>query len=525
LAVQGVIYEMNALVPFVDAIGTAVVEEVKDAATSTAVVAIENLGHQGMAYMRALGDEYIDDLEAYLGDKKRGKAEDLDWSVNPEASSSKSVKMDPDDRIMDMDEETFAPETYQEVAEAIQSGMVRSRRRNEKVSRRRHKKMRDELELRYEQKRIMFPASKTTRISIPNSGMKLLMPPPREIVRAAIAQGSFYAPGGRPARRNSFIKRVETMPWNYYRQSKKGGWKRTTKKRYKRNVRKGKPYRKLATKRGVKAMIGRMANQNGYIRIYKSYAGQFGGDYNDVARNVQVAHDGVFINAESLLVDNYFAFPTEGGATQPEAAQRAFTWRKAHIRWQFHNDLTEKYTATFWWILCKDDIATGNTPLVLWQADHGLSNPASGAVIPFVSDFNDYPTRHERFNRHYKILKKVKSVFNPGDTKTWVTKIPSKQKWNAETHDATGYYRGITCFLMVELKGIPTHNWTAMDAEEITVVTRTKTHIEYVFDYEAEWTMTDSLYLDPQFGTVLDEDEFYEGKSLIPDTEQPIRTV
>lgn len=155
------------------------------------------------------------------------------------------------------------------------------------------------------------------------------------------------------------------------------------------------------------------------------------------------------------------------GPTNPIPDDKATLWlTKLRHDWDLHNPMTEDVIATFW--LIETECTTDIDPYDMWVYEWGqmrevaISTPILAAeYTSHAQDFFTYPTEFPEWKRYFRIKKKWKTVFKPGDNKKLIFKhAPIRYVTNENDIDAATFVKGKSYFLMYELRGIPTHQNT-----------------------------------------------------------------
>lgn len=313
--------------------------------------------------------------------------------------------------------------------------------------------------------------------------------------------------------RSGFVPRHGSHLIKMRRYSKR----RFSKKRSRRGYRKRKKY---VTKRGVKALISRnvrFTNQKvEYLVQNKFWCGGGWGKraFQVVPFNYTQASWGD-INSIDSFVTSKLALDT---AVTPGTAEfaKAYTGvysRAAMAKFMFHSSLNEDVIATFWVIKPKfaKTLSTTDTIQEWWSSlsypysysggTYNFAKPNLGPLYrwylewyenqsvsegyTFESDFTTFPTKYAQFNKEYKILKKYKVIFKPGETKTLRMKVPGIM-FNSQTSEISLGNIGVgqdnfTRFLMVMVEGVPTHQNNA-GTEDESVIGRTIGRLEGTYD-------------------------------------------
>lgn len=292
---------------------------------------------------------------------------------------------------------------------------------------------------------------------------------------------------------------------------------------------------RYVTKRGVKRMIASGDYTTDFIERYFSNAGNVTSIYGEWGGasahtggmstfNNMTFHSSDDITAIASELAPFFTFPTEDAAAgQPDADDRVIRWKDCSVEFMFHNPLSERYEASFWWLECSCDVTDTQTPITVWEAEYIKTLPNAATGPDFNRNYVTFPTKHREWREHWRIVKKIKAVFNPGDVKKWRCDLPNG-KSAANERAANSFINGVTHVLMIQLKGIPHHNWTAGGAEEVNVIERSRTHLEWVWDYTGKWGFANNRYANIIFGDDHDA-TFNEARAWVPQAETVIHTI
>ncbi len=215
------------------------------------------------------------------------------------------------------------------------------------------------------------------------------------------------------------------------------------------------------TKRGVKQMINRYGalagTYNKHVHSQDVYLGNSAAGvptetYGEVYRNsIETLKQADIAALRDGFFEKLTALPTTGGAGEPSLESLALIVKNMRYKFCFHNPMNEMVRATFWWL--KTQSPNSVAPDTLWNNSYIARRIDT---TTWAQNFETFPTEFDEFNQFYKIMKKTKAIFHPGETKMLYTKARGF-RWVEEDEQTSTYQPPYSYFLLVELKGVPTH--------------------------------------------------------------------
>lgn len=314
-----------------------------------------------------------------------------------------------------------------------------------------------------------------------------------------------------------------SMPYTY--------WKR--RRAWRRRGRRFRKRRKTITKRGAKNIAARVMGMSPYQKftnISKSYFG-------DTSGSAPAPAYGRIVRSELIhFYENQITNTTDGtqkldslisskpGLNTVATNNYKYSFRKIVYNMELHSCVNEMFEATFWWLMATDESDTVNdSPLNLWKAEYVDKNQdLINASTDFDADWTTYPTMYKAFNDQWKIVKKYKTVFNPGQTKKLRLKgMPFIYK-NADNPSGSPYIRkGKTMVLLYQLKGVPTHQNAS--GTQTTDVNLTPAALDVIIVKRFE--IARSVYTDGVYAMSNNLPTVTAGVSLMPEASATITTV
>lgn len=297
--------------------------------------------------------------------------------------------------------------------------------------------------------------------------------------------------------------------------------------------------RKLVTKRGVKAITSRMQGMSPYqefTHLSKTYFGdtQFVGNPavevpNPTYGNIVRGNIGFWwqsdissnVHGYTKLDEILASKPTLNAAT---SNNYKYSIKKFSVTLELHSCVNEMFEATFWWCLCKqNDTDAGLWPKALWKDEYVDRNEDTvNAATDFDKDWTTYPTKYKQFNENWKIMKKYKTTFLPGQTKKLKLKGRSFIYKVADNDDNLQYsHAGMTQVLLYQLKGVPTHQNDGVD--QTTDVNLTPAALDVLVT--RKHMMARSMLTDGIYSTTNSLPAITSGLSLMPEASATITTV
>lgn len=224
------------------------------------------------------------------------------------------------------------------------------------------------------------------------------------------------------------------------------------------------------------------------------------------------------------------------------------------LTFTMHNPMSEVVMANIWWIAPRQDSQVSSAIAEWWRGSTIPYNPATltydfahaslgplyrwfveygeydsfGAASTFQQDFTSGPTVYRQWNKEFRIIKKYTVSFAPGQTKILRLKMPgfrfNTKDEGVSLGSTSAHMFKYSRWLMMETKGVPTHQNSDSTETNISVVGRTRTGLEFVYEnkrYIKGVTQLPVLWETKAFGY----DTVTAAQALIPETSGTVRSV